>query len=157
MKPTIHDAPEIIIDTREQTPWEFGGHPTRIEALKTGDYSIDGLVGSVHIERKRHTEFVQCMTGERDRFVRELERSAELRLLHVVVECSLKALIEGRYEDWPSGTNLSAIKGTLVAWANRFPNVRFWFAGDRSAAQDFAAHMLKKTWLDKIEGKAGAK
>jgi ERCC4-type nuclease len=151
-KLTIHDAPAIIRDTREQDPWVFP-HPTEIRTMKTGDYTMAGVEDLVVLERKRHGEFVQCMTSQRDRFVRELERARTIPHFHVIVEASLKGLIEGLYDDWPSNTNLNSIRGTLAAWSNRYPTVRFWFPGDRKAAAIWAEHLLKKTWLDTQLGK----
>jgi ERCC4-type nuclease len=43
----------IIVDTREQMPWEFGLHTTSRTKLDTGDYSIDGFQNLLAIERKR--------------------------------------------------------------------------------------------------------
>jgi len=36
------EIPAIIIDTREQLPYSFDGHPVEVRGLKTGDYSIIG-------------------------------------------------------------------------------------------------------------------
>lgn len=43
----------VIIDTREQLPWEFGLHITAKKKLDTGDYSIEGLENILAIERKK--------------------------------------------------------------------------------------------------------
>lgn len=43
----------IIIDTREQIPWEFGYHNTAKMKLDTGDYSIQGYEDIIAIEQKR--------------------------------------------------------------------------------------------------------
>jgi ERCC4-type nuclease len=149
---TLADAPAIIIDTREQTPWTFG-HASQFNTLKTGDYSILGLEEVVVLERKRHNEFIQCMTHERDRFVRELDRAQAIPLFHVIVEASLKGVLDCLYDDWPNGTHPNAIRGTLAAWSNRYPTVRFWFPGDRETSATWAEHLLRKTWLDITQGK----
>lgn len=46
--------PNIIIDTREQKPWEFPDHSTAVAKLDTGDYSLEGLEDILCIERKRN-------------------------------------------------------------------------------------------------------
>lgn len=145
-------APNIIIDSREQLPYSFK-HPSEIKALKTGDYSIVGLENSVVVERKRHSEFIQCLSGERERFQRELERGQSLHRLFVVVEASFKGVIECLYEDWPSGMHKNAIRGTIAAWENRYNHVRFHFCGDRDTAQSWTEHLLKRSWADFQEGK----
>ena len=43
----------IIVDTREQQPWEFGLHTTSRKKLDTGEYSIEGLEQLLTIERKK--------------------------------------------------------------------------------------------------------
>lgn len=49
----MRDPFTIIVDTREQIPWEFGLHTTSRQKLDTGDYSIQGLEDKLVIERKR--------------------------------------------------------------------------------------------------------
>ena len=49
------DQLKIIIDTREQKPWEFPGHTTAVQKLDTGDYSVEGLEDILCIERKQNT------------------------------------------------------------------------------------------------------
>ena len=145
-------VPNIIIDTREQLPYSFK-HPSEIKALNTGDYSIVGLENSVVVERKRHEEFVGCLSNDRDRFQRELERGQGFHRLHVVVEASFKGVIECLYENWPVGMHKNAIRGTIAAWENRYNHVRFWFCGDRDTAQTWTEHLLKRSWADFQEGK----
>ncbi len=145
-------TPAILIDTREQLPWEFN-HPTAFLKLNVGDYSIAGLENSVVIERKRHEELINCLGNDRDRFLREIERGEYLRRLHVIVEGSFKAVIECLYESWGSEMHPNAIRGTIAAWCNRYDWLRFWFCGDRFAAQIWAEHLLKRTWADAHEGK----
>jgi len=146
------NIPAIIIDTREQLPYSFS-HPSEIRTLKTGDYSIEGLENSVVVERKRHNEIVQCMTWERDRFERELERSNKFRRFHLVIEASMNGILNCLYEDWPNGTHPHSIRGTLIAWQNRYPSLRIWTPGDRETAQTLVEHLLKKSWTDDVEGK----
>ena len=45
-------SPVIIIDTREQIPWEFRDLPTEPGTLDTGDYSVSGLEHLIAVERK---------------------------------------------------------------------------------------------------------
>ena len=42
----------IIVDTREQQPWDFGTYPKTVAKLDTGDYSLQGLEELFCIERK---------------------------------------------------------------------------------------------------------
>lgn len=63
----------IIIDTREQMPWEFGHHTTSREKLDTGDYSIKGLEHLLAIERKRSVSEIANNITE-NRFVDVVNR-----------------------------------------------------------------------------------
>lgn len=146
-------GPAIIIDTREQEPYAFDPHPAVIEGLKTGDYSIQGLVGAVAVERKSLADLVGCMTSGRDRFERELSRAVTtgMRRLWVVVEGTLADLATG---DYRSQLHPNAALGTIAAWANRYPPVQILFAGTRSLGQDLTRRLLLRAWQDDIEGKA---
>ena len=44
------ELPVIIIDSREQIPYEFEG--SQVGTLKSGDYSLDGFQDRVAVERK---------------------------------------------------------------------------------------------------------
>jgi hypothetical protein len=148
--------PPIIVDTREQTPWEFEDHPVSIQKLDVGDYSVIGLERLVAIERKRLSEFYSCLTNDRERFEREILRGGEfLHQLHIIVEASLWQVMTGTFDDcdWPSQAHPAGIRGTIIAWGNRYPWVRFWFAGDRPSAILWGKHILERSWKDLREGK----
>ncbi len=56
----------IIVDTREQQPWNFKTYGTVSQKLDTGDYSIEGLENLVAIERKKSVnEFATNITEKR--------------------------------------------------------------------------------------------
>lgn len=65
----------IIIDTREQTPWAFD--PAQVDArigtLQTGDYALEGD-GCFGIERKSLDDFLGTISTGWPRFCRELNR-----------------------------------------------------------------------------------
>lgn len=67
MSKTESQKAVVIIDTREQLPYNFTFESTRA-TLKTGDYSLAGLESVVSIERKSLDDFVGCITTGRDRF-----------------------------------------------------------------------------------------
>ena len=48
-----YDNIKIIVDTREQQPWDFEFHETAKAKLDTGDYSVEGLENILCIERKK--------------------------------------------------------------------------------------------------------
>jgi hypothetical protein len=66
----INDEFTIVIDTREQKPWNFSNHVTANHKLDTGDYSVEGLENILAIERKRNVaEFANNITEKRFRDV----------------------------------------------------------------------------------------
>ena len=65
---TQRDNFTIIIDSREQTPWDFTNGPEcERGTLSTGDYSIKGLEDFIAIERKELEDFIGCCGRQRDR------------------------------------------------------------------------------------------
>lgn len=78
----------VIIDTREQQPWEFTSSSidsTIRQKLDTGDYSIAGLENVLCIERKKSvSEIATNITT--DRFKNELERMAQFKYKFLILE-----------------------------------------------------------------------
>ena len=75
----------MLVDSREQHPWDLS--PMHLEAatLATGDYASS--CGRYLLERKNSVdELISCMTIGRDRFERELERMQAFASAIVVVE-----------------------------------------------------------------------
>jgi len=124
---------KVLVDSREQHPWDLS--PMRLEAatLATGDYASS--CGRYLLERKNSVdELISCMTIGRDRFERELERMQAFASAIVVVE--------GTYADLATGCYRSKMKkdsalATLVAWQQRY-KISFQFCGTRDEAERFA-------------------
>lgn len=77
---------DIIIDTREQTPWGFDPRfvNPRVGTLRTGDYA---LCGDDHfaIERKSLDDFLGTIATGWERFQRELDRMVEAEFSAYVI------------------------------------------------------------------------
>lgn len=142
--PVKADTPlVVVIDTREQRPFNFVGPmlpavEVRRVALKTGDYSLEGLEGVVAVERKSLDDLVGCLTRGRARFERELVRGAAMARFAVVVEAPWLALARGQYRSRMSPR--SAVE-SVIALQARY-GIPFNFAGDRKAAE-----YLTFSWL----------
>ena len=79
---------KIIIDTREQKPWEFPGHATAVKKLDTGDYSVEGLEDILCIERKQNTsEFAKNIVEKR--YDDWTERMSNFKYKFLLLEFSL--------------------------------------------------------------------
>ena len=53
MTPLMPADLTVVIDTREQLPWDFPGMKTKRESLPFGDYTVDGYQKRlIAVERK---------------------------------------------------------------------------------------------------------
>ena len=123
----------VLVDSREQHPWDLS--PMRIEttALTTGDYA--SACGRYLLERKNSVdELISCMTSGRERFERELERMQAFASAIVLVEDNYANLATGCYR---SKMNKDSALATLVAWQQRY-QIPFHFCGTRDEAERFA-------------------
>lgn len=78
----------VIIDTREQQPWEFGLHTTAKKKLDTGDYSIEGLEHLLCIERKKSVAEIANNITEK-RFKDVIERMSVIPYPFMLFEFEL--------------------------------------------------------------------
>lgn len=148
--------PHILVDTREQLPWSFGApdKPAIVEVrgLKLGDYSLEGLVEWVAIERKSLADFCGSISSGRERFFTELEsmQRESIAIRAVVVEASAldvdpylqreAARRRGARTLSAASVHASALKihtdfGTPVLWL-----------GSREHAQRSVDWMLRRLW-----------
>lgn len=84
---------EIVIDTREQTPWHFDAcfASVSIGTLRIGDYALRGDLGFA-VERKSLDDFLGTIGSGWTRFTREIERAKAAGFV-------LPIIVEGRFED----------------------------------------------------------
>lgn len=133
---------QIIVDTREQTPWTFEDQPeisTHRAMLKAGDYSVRGLEERVAIERKSVDDWTGTVLRDRARFYRELELLRGYAFACVIVEASVRDIMAGRYK---SEARPAAVLGFIaeVTVAQRVPVI---LAGGRAEAQILAGAFLR--------------
>lgn len=91
--------PTILVDTREQLPFEFDV-PTKSIKLDYGDYCLEDSTSKpqVFIERKTLKDFVSTFSGGFERFKRELDKATSNNaFLVVVVESSLNDCLSFRF------------------------------------------------------------
>ncbi|MFN7873691.1 MAG: ERCC4 domain-containing protein [Pirellula sp.] len=103
----------VVIDTREQTPWDLSPCRVQVAGLDTGDYSVKGLESVVAIERKSLADFVQCCGSERERFQRELDRLRGFATSAVVIEASWSDFELGQ---WRSKLTSKQVQASFVSW-----------------------------------------
>lgn len=130
--------PTIIIDSREQCPWQFS-MPTETGSLYVGDYSIRGLERLVSIERKSLPDLLSCVGQDRERFEHCLDRIQARRFKLLVIEASAEDLERG---EWRSRVHPNAVLGSLASWTGRF-GIPVWLGGSREPSARFAERWLR--------------
>ncbi len=83
----------ILIDSREQTPYSLVD--SEKATLKTGDYSVKGYEDRIAIERKAYSDLYSCLTSDKKRFRKQLERLGELEFSYLLVDSHVSAVLLG--------------------------------------------------------------
>ena len=131
---------KVVIDTREQLPYEFEDSITR--TLQTGDYSIFGYENQITVERKSKADAYGSIGRGRTRFVKELERLSEIDYSAIVVEASLSNFVEPpRF----SQLNPKSAINSLLAWSIRY-GVHIYFADNRVMGNLLTLRILERYW-----------
>ena len=140
----------IIRDSRERAPFAFSGLPVEVEvgALEAGDYTVRGFERRVAVERKALQDLVGCLSGERDRFERELVRLRGYDCAAVIVEEPMSALRQGRYR---GHLNPDSAWQSVLAFSMRY-RMPFIFCADRADAEvvtfDLLRHYARDRWRE---------
>lgn len=148
---------KIVIDSREQTPFQFEGfkgkyHVETVRAsLDSGDYSLAGFENAVAVERKELGDLIGCLSHDRDRFTRELARLRGYDSPAIVVEAPFSYIQGGRYR---SKMNPDAAVQSLYSIMQEY-RIPFFFAPDRGRAEHFTFHFLRH-FLRHVEAKCKA-
>ncbi|MBI5843193.1 MAG: hypothetical protein HZB23_00825 [Deltaproteobacteria bacterium] len=132
----------VVVDSREQLPYAFDPGRTEVvrRALPAGDYSIEGHVESVAVERKTLEDFVSTVIRSRKRFTRELRLLSGYAAACVVVEADLRDVLDCRYR---SGVHPNAVLGAVLSIVIDF-GVPVFFCSDRQAACRFVEDFLHR-------------
>lgn len=90
----------VIVDTREQNPWELRHYTTAKKKLDTGDYSIEGYEDILCIERKYSiSEFANNMREKR--FIDVLDRMSKYKYSYIIMEFDFEDIL-----NFPIGTDI---------------------------------------------------
>ena len=145
----------ILVDSREQRPYEFKGQDTIRTALHTGDYSVDGYEDQIAFERKELGDFYGCLSANRARFERELDRMKHIRFSGIILEASLTKLNKhlmygnGKWSRMSPGFAMKA----YIEWGWK---VRIEPCEGRVQGQGMVMKLLKHAW-DTLEAERKAK
>ena len=152
--------PIVLVDTREQKPLPlFANHPNwiggeRRVALKTGDYTVEGMESLLSLERKNLADLVACAVAYRKRFLVACSRLAELRWKAIIIQATFEDIKRGFESfDIPSDVHPNAVCGTLDAIEAKFGIPIIYSSSNQNLATERAASWLSKHftywWLEK--------
>ena len=143
------DKPTVIVDTREQEPYEFPPSLVSLEkrALPAGDYSLAGLEREVAVERKSLDDFIHTVIRDRDRFRRELQRLQTYPCACVVVEANLDDVFNC---DYRSGAHPNSVLGATLSIIVDY-GVPIYFCSNRQLARRFVMEFLLRYYRKGID------
>lgn len=134
----------IIIDTREQCPYEFPETATSQKHLETGDYSVEGYESVFAVERKTLTDLAGSVGQRRERFEAEIRRAQDLERFAIVVEGTRAAAARGQYY---GRVHPNGLLGTCDAWELEvYDTLRFVWARTRGRAREKTRAILER-WV----------
>lgn len=169
----------ILIDSQEKKPYEFGSiaipksehnalcrresdaglRPvyhvdTEVKSLGNfrGDYSVAGMEGIIHVERKSAEDAIGTFIawGERrERFTKELEFFASIEHGYIVVESSMLELMKQVPPTTSRGSreNAAILHNQILAWTADYRGIRWLFADSRRMAELQVFFLLKRAWM----------
>jgi len=133
----------IVTDTREQLPYCFNDDVDVVKkSLTTGDYSLLHFESEVAVERKDINDFVQSVSHQRARFIREIIRLSEMSFRCVVVEASLSDILNHLYR---SAADPRSVFGSALSIIVDY-GVPVYFCSDRQIALAFTEKFLKRVY-----------
>jgi len=160
-KPLVVCPFTVLVDTREQLPYDFSGMTTnegellavkkRHVGLPSGDYSIEGMESLVAVERKSLDDLYGSVTWGRRRFEHEIVRLDSLPgFAAVVIEADWREIVAPQEyrPGWVNQTNPRSVEGTIAAWSIRYPRVHWWACGDRRGAELRTFAILMAFWKE---------
>ena len=146
----------IVIDTREQLPYNFVDHDPElvvVDTLKTGDYSLRGLEDKVCVERKSKADAYGTIGKGRARFLRELTRMSTMDYAAIIIECTIADfLIQPPY----SKLNPNSAIQSVISWSIRF-GVHVHFVNRRVYGRAFTYRILEKFWRNHLKEQSEGK
>lgn len=151
--------PVVLVDTREQKPFPLHmNHPNWIGgerriAIKTGDYTVEGMESLLSLERKSLADIVACTVTDRRRFLDVCHRLARFRWKAILIEATYED-IKGGFEAFeiPSEVHPNSVCGMLDAIEAKLGIPIIYSSTMQELATERAASWLSKHftywWLE---------
>ncbi len=144
--PLRPDVFSIALDSREQivgfVPLAI---PIVVGKLPMGDLSVPGFEDRVAVDRKQLGDFIGCVTRDKERFARLLEKMATIEFAAVVVEASFADVRARKYR---SQVEPAFVIGAAARITTKY-GVPVFFCGSLDTATDFAVRLLRCWWRDR--------
>ena len=147
--PTVDPDYTIIIDTREQQPWNFKHHSVASKKLDAGDYSLEGFENILAIERKKSVCEIANNIVE-SRFKDALERLGQLKYSFLLLEFDLENVLS-----YPIGSSLpkkiwdktkitpTFLLRNILDWQLKY-NIKVQFCGSSNNAEQLAEYIFRR-------------
>lgn len=141
----------IIVDTREQHPWNFDRMEKSVSKLDTGDYSLRGMEDIFCIERKGNiSEFANNITEKRFKDV--VDRLSKVKHAFLLLEFNLEDVLI-----YPVGSTVPKRMWNKLRISPKFIlkhinelqilyNVKVLFCGNASNAEQMALSLMRKIY-----------
>ena len=141
--------PVVLVDTREKCPFDFSRFPNWIaaekrQALRAGDYSLEGMVALLVLERKTLTDLITTVIQQRERFLKQCGKMAKYRWRALLIEAGYEDIKSPYDEAYNTLAHPNAVSGILDALEARFGIPVIYTSCYRPLAEEKAASWLSK-------------
>jgi ERCC4-type nuclease len=141
--------PVVLVDTREQMPFDFSRFPNWIagekrKALRVGDYSVEGMEELLILERKSLSDLISTLMQNRVRFFAGCEKMTQYRWRALLVEASYEDIKTVHHDELCTQAHPNAVSGTLDALEAKFGIPVIYTSQFRPLAEEKAASWLSK-------------
>ena len=141
--------PVVLVDTREQMPFDFSRFPNWIagekrKALRVGDYSVEGMEELLILERKSLSDLISTLMQNRVRFFAGCEKMTQYRWRALLVEASYEDIKTVYDDELCTQAHPNAVSGTLDALEVKFGIPVIYTSQFRPLAEEKAASWLSK-------------
>lgn len=142
----------VIIDTQEKQPWTLSHNlinGVKYEALKTGDYTVEGLEDILCIERKADATEIAMNVSEQ-RFRDCLERMSAFQYKFILLESSMQKVLQFPHLEQYAQTLLkkTKVRGKYILQCITRMQVKygvhFVYCGNREDAQYMAINIMRE-------------
>lgn len=143
--PLRSDVFALKIDTREQLVGFIPrAIPVVVAKLPVGDLSVPGFEHRAAIDRKQLGDFITCLTRDKERFARLLNKMSELEFAAIVVEATIADVRARKYKN--------NVEPQFVLNAAAFITAKYGvpviLCGSLDASTDYSIRLLRAWWAN---------